>query len=85
MTRNVMFNFLQNLTTSKKQQHLHASNPLIKSGDGTTLGVSKPKKAAIKSKAKCEIAADDGLACKAVNGKYKKTSSKSKFFLRKSR
>lgn len=90
MTRNVMFNFLQNLTTSKKQQQLQASNTTIKSNDCTLFDVSKPQKTVIKSKSKskskCEIAVDDGVISKAVNGKSKKKSStKSKFFLRKSR
>lgn len=82
MTRNVMFNFLQNLTTSKKQQQLQTSNTTRKSSDGILFGVSKSHK----SKSKCEFAVDDAIICKAVNGKSKKKSSiKSKFFLRKSR
>ena len=91
MTRNVMFNFLQNLTTSKKQQQLQASNTTIKStSDCTLFDVPKPHKTVIKSKlkskSKCESAMNDGGTYKTVNGKNKKKSSiKSKFFLRKSR
>lgn len=90
MTRNVMFCFLQNLTTSKKQQQQHqlqASSTSKQISDSTLFGVSKAK-SATKSKQKCEIANVDSTHCKTptVNGKTKKkTSSKSKFFLRKSR
>lgn len=86
MTRNVMFNFLQHLTTSKKQQQLQTPNTDIKSREFTFFGVSKPQKAVTKSKSKHEVGDDDGLDCKAVKRKSKKKSfTKSKFFLRKSR
>ncbi|XP_031626244.1 GRAM domain-containing protein 2B-like isoform X2 [Contarinia nasturtii] len=88
MTRNVMFCFLQNLTTSRKQQHqLQGSSTSSKISDGTIFGVSKAK-GGPKTKLKCEIAnADDSISkTLTVNGKAKKkSSSKSKFFLRKSR
>lgn len=87
MTRNVMFCFLQNLTTSRKQQQqLQGSSSSSKISDGTMFGASKAKSGQ-KTKLKCEIAnADDSFSkIHTVNGKVKKKSSKSKFFLRKSR
>lgn len=90
MTRNVMFCFLQNLTTSKKNQQnqLQASSNSKKISDGTLFGISKSDDVT-KAKLKCENDKTDDSHCKvsAVNGKSKKkTTSKAKsFFLRKSR
>lgn len=89
MTRNLMFSFLHNLTTSKKQQQLQASNNSKQIDDSTLFGVSKSSKSANKSKPKCDNPKEDGILCKssnALNGKTKKKSTyKTKFFLRKSR
>lgn len=84
-----MFSFLHNLTTSKKQQQLQASNGSKQISDTALFGVSKSSKIAIKSKLKNDTEKEEnGIICKAspVNGKNKKkSSSKTKFFLRKSR
>lgn len=82
-----MFCFLQNLTTSKKQQQLQASNTSKKISDSTVFGIAKTKNAT-KAKQKCETANVDDTICKTpiLNGKTKKKSScRTKFFLRKSR
>lgn len=84
-----MFSFLHNLTTSKKQQQLQASNNSKPIDDTTLFGVSKSSKSANKSKLKCDNPKEDGILCKSsnvLNGKTKKKSTyKTKFFLRKSR
>lgn len=86
MTRNVMFCFLQNLTTSKKHQQnkLQASGNSKKISDSILFDGSKADNVT-KSQLKCEIENDSLCKTSTVNGKPKKKTSRTKFFLKKSR